>query len=309
MATRAPQLVKEWHPTKNKEKTPFNVTYGSAYYAWWILYYTDSVSGKTFCFEWQARVYHRFRGEGCPFLVGKKVYPGFNDLATKAPDLALQVHPIKSPKASTIIAYSNKPIWWLYPYDDPETGKHFDFEWQASPSSRLRNPGCPFLSSQRLWPGFNDFQTLYPELAKEWCWEKNDKGPDEYMPNSRHEVWWKYPYDDPSSGNHYDFVWKAKITNRVQDKGGCPFLSGNALWEGFNDLKSQRPELAAEWAYEKNHLKPEEVMAYSDRKRWWKCPKCGKNWYASPAKRARGQNCKCNNDKEMMKWHTKIGQL
>lgn len=34
---------------------------------------------------------------------------------------------------------NGKKVWWYLPYDDPKTGKHFDFEWEASISSRSNN--------------------------------------------------------------------------------------------------------------------------------------------------------------------------
>lgn len=296
LAYHNPELIEQWHPTLNGDRTPYNTTYGSGYKAWWILKYDDPKTGKTFNFEWQAAVYHRTGGEGCPYLVGKKVYAGFNDIATVCPELKEQVHPHKNNglKATDIIAFSGKKIWWVYPYDDPDTGKHFDFEWEATPASRINTRGCPFLSKQRIWTGFNDLKTKYPRIASEWNYKKNKKKPEDYMPNSREKVWWVYPHDDPETGEHFDFEWEARITNRVQDDSGCPFLSNNAVWKGFNDLASKRPDIAAEWDYEKNgKVLPDTITLFSNKKRWWICPKCGESWYVSPAKRATGQECGC----------------
>ena len=75
------------------------------------------------------------------------------------------------------------------------------------------------------------------------------------MPNSKEKVWWIYSYDDPETCRHFDFEWKARITDRVQDDSGCPFLSNNAVWKGFNDLRTKRPDLADEWDFEKNGIK------------------------------------------------------
>lgn len=47
-------------------------------------------------------------------------------------------------------------VWWYLPYDDPATGKHFDFEWMATIENRIRNGNCPFLTGKAVWPGFND---------------------------------------------------------------------------------------------------------------------------------------------------------
>jgi hypothetical protein len=295
LANRHPELVKEWHPTRNGDRTPENVTFGSSYKAWWTQKYKDLRSGNIFTFEWQAAVYHRSKGQGCPYIAGKKVYPGFNDFATICPELKDQVHPTKNKgkTAIDIIAYSNIKIWWLYPYDDPDTGKHFDFEWKASPAARINIKSCPFLSNQRVWSGFNDLKTKFPRIAAEWHYELNEKNPEDYAPNSKEKVWWIFPYDDSDTGKHFDFVWQSKITNRVQDDGRCPFLSNNAVFKGFNDLATKRPDLAAQWDNKKNECTPDMVTLYSNRKRWWKCPVCGKSWYASPNKRAYGQEHSC----------------
>lgn len=298
LASHNPELIQEWHPNLNGDKTPYNTSYGSSYKAWWILHYKDIRTGKEFCFEWQAAVYHRSKGEKCPYLSGKKIYAGFNDFATICPELSVQFHPVKNNglTANDIFAFSNKKYWWLYSYDDIDTGEHFDFEWEATPASRIANKGCPFLSNQRVWKGFNDLKTRFPRIASEWNYKKNKKKPEDYMPNSKEKVWWIYSYDEPSTGKHFDFEWEARITHRVQDNGGCPFLSNNAVWTGYNDLATKRPDLVNEWDYKKNNkVTPTTITLYSNKKRWWICPKCNNSWYTSPAKRAMGQECKCGN--------------
>ena len=42
----------------------------------------------------------------------------------------------------------------------------------ASPASRISNSGCPYLSSNRRWPGFNDLKTIAPDLAAQWNYVK-----------------------------------------------------------------------------------------------------------------------------------------
>ena len=64
------------------------------------------------------------------------------------------------------------------------------------------------------------------------------------------------------------------IESRFQGSG-CPFCSNQIVLAGFNDLKTKDPELAEEWAYEKNgDLKPDMVAPFSAQKVWWK-GKCG----------------------------------
>ena len=84
------------------------------------------------------------------------------------PELAKQWHPTKNgnllPKDVTR-GSSNKVQWYL-PYDDPKTGNHFDFEWEAIIYNRVRNPGCPYISGNKVWPGFNDLKTVNPNLSQ-----------------------------------------------------------------------------------------------------------------------------------------------
>ena len=119
-----------------------------------------------------------------------------------------------------------------------------------------------------------------PDLAKEWNYEKNgDLKPEDVSCGSKQKVWWKLPYDVPDDypvehlrGRHFEFEWEASVNNR--NKGnGCPYLSGQAVWTGFNDLQSVNPKLAAQWHPVKNkNLNPTQVTVNTDKKVWWLLP-------------------------------------
>ena len=108
---------------------------------------------------WSAIVASRTRPESrdCPICIGRKVLPGFNDLATVFPDIASQAHGW-DPK--TITAGSKKRALWRC--DAGHT-------WQASVGDRTppRNSGCPFCSGREALVGFNDLATVFPDLAAE----------------------------------------------------------------------------------------------------------------------------------------------
>ena len=57
LVEKYPELAKEWHPTKNGELTPHDVTAGSGKEIWWKC--------KECNYEWQAKIYHRASGSGC----------------------------------------------------------------------------------------------------------------------------------------------------------------------------------------------------------------------------------------------------
>ena len=305
LATVNPELAAEWNYEKNGDLTPFDVTANSNQKVWWKLPYdvpmdypVESLRGKHFDFEWESEIGSRNGGYGCPYLVGKFVWRGFNDLATVNPELAAEWNYEKNGDLTPfdVTVGTNQKVWWKKSYDVPDDypikhlrGKHFDFEWESSISSRNVGIDCPYLSGKAVWKGFNDLVTTNPELVAEWNYEKN-KGltnkvgedistPDKVNAGSNQSVWWKKSYDVPMDypvehlrGKHFDFEWQTAISHRA-DGQGCPYLSSQALWEGFNDLATTNPELAAEWNYEKNgDLTPSDVMAGSNQKVWWKLP-------------------------------------
>ena len=64
-------------------------------------------------------------------------------------------------------------------------------KWDATIRSRsLQNTGCPYCTG-RLPTKENNLKKKFPNIAKEWDYEKNDKGPEEYLPSTNHKVWWK----------------------------------------------------------------------------------------------------------------------
>ena len=57
LATVNPELAKEWHPTKNKGKSPSQVMWGSPSKVWWLCNKAQH--------EWQASIASRNNGTGC----------------------------------------------------------------------------------------------------------------------------------------------------------------------------------------------------------------------------------------------------
>ena len=278
LATRYPEIAAQWHLTKNGSLTPAQVTPGSNKKVWWFLPYDDPATGKHFDFEWEAKIVSRtFNGRGCPYLSSQAVWPGYNDLATRHPEIAAQWHPTKNGTLTPdqVVSRSNKKAWWYLPYDDPATGKHFDFEWEATIHNRtVGKTECPYPVNQAAWPGYNDLATRYPEIAAQWHPTRNGNlTPDQVTPGSDIKVWWYLPYDDPITGKHFDFEWEARIRSRTIQKYGCPYLSNQVLWPGYNDLATRYPEIAAQWHPTKNRdLTPDQVTLGSATKVWWLQP-------------------------------------
>ena len=99
-------LLREWDPEANGSLTPAAVQAGSSLKAHW-----KCAEGHT----WQAVVYSRTEGRGCPYCAGLKPVPGENDLATTHPALAAQWHPTKNGKWTprNVSAGSHRKVVWL----------------------------------------------------------------------------------------------------------------------------------------------------------------------------------------------------
>lgn len=176
---------------------------------------------------------------------------------------------------------SSKKVWW-------KCSKGHEYE--AIIHSRTAGAGCPFCANQKVLKGYNDLESTYPNIAKEWNYEKNGKLRPKFVSyGSQKKVWWKC-----SEGHE----WEATVYGRTIRGHNCLFCTGQKAIKGKNDLLTVNPELAKEWNYEKNgDLKPENFMPNSHKKVWWKCSK-GHEYEAIIGDRNIGNGCPfCANQK------------
>ena len=268
LAERNPELASEWHPTKNGALLPTMVTLNTHDRVWWL--------GK--CgHDWQASVKARNTGTGCPYCNGRKVLPGFNDLATITPDLAKEWHPTKNDnfQPTNVTSGSSKTVWWKC------SKGHV---WPASIKSRSKGNNCPVCSGKVIIPGENDLATKYPDLAKEWHPTKNGTiTPNIISPSSHTQVWWLC-----TNGHE----WQASPNHRTSKGRNCKYCCHNpGVLPGVNDLATKFPQLAKEWHPTKNgSLFPNSITANSSKRVWWKCSK-GHEWQCSVNHRANGSHC------------------
>ena len=121
-----PDLAKEWHPSRNGDLNPRNVTPGSGKKVWWIC-----AEGHT----WEAAIYSRNRGSGCPFC--NRPAPAVNnDMLITDTDLVKEWHPSKNSGLNlrNLPFRFNKKVWWIC-----EEGH----EWEATVKSRMKGNECP----------------------------------------------------------------------------------------------------------------------------------------------------------------------
>lgn len=155
---------------------------------------------------------------------------------------------------------SHKQIWWKCP--------QCKYKWRQAVVDISRNKVesyCPSCTNRVLIKRKNDLASMYPELAKEWDFSKNNNlTPDNVTFKYCKKVWWLC-----SKGHSYE----QRIDNRTLRHTGCPYCSSTWVLRGFNDLATTNPNLAKEWHPAKNgNLTPYDVTTNSTKKVWWLCP-------------------------------------
>lgn len=262
--TTDPLLAKEWHSTKNGHFTPQMAMRGSSKKVWW-----KCKQGH----EWEAVIYSRAIGSGCPYCSGRLPIRGENDFETLHRDLASEWHPTKNGKLEPceFKEKSNKKVWWQC-----KEGH----EWQDSIYERVSKKRCKFCNNTAVIPDKNSFKALEPEAASYWNYEANgDLKPESFLPHSNKEVNW-------ICGKH---KWEEIIQTMTKRKA-CPYCSGVRISEEDSAF-NKYPKLLLEYDHDKNiGININTISKGSSKKIWWKCKK-GHSWLAPTERRVKGSNC------------------
>ena len=231
------------------------------------------ISGSGEKKSWVCQFGHKFeatvisrtnRGAGCNICSGKKIQSGFNDLATKFPDIAKEAHGW-DPRLVSVGTHT-KYLWMC------QKGH----QYEMAPHSRTgQNSGCPYCSGRSVLAGYNDFASTHPELAKEadgWDPTKISAG--------SHEVKnWKC-----SKGHSF----RVNPNQRTSRTSNCPTCANLKIEQGFNDLLTLYPDIAVE----ANGWDPKEIGGGSSKRLSWKCKANGHVWESSIINRtSNGSNC------------------
>ena len=280
LATTNPDLAKEWHPTKNGELTPKDITNGNDKKVWWICDKADD-------HEWEAVIHSRTYGIGCPCCSNQKTVLS-NCLATLNSALAKEWHPTKNGNLTPFdfTPKSGKKVWW-------KCDKANDHEWLSTIANRSYHKGCPICEGKKVVSS-NCLAILNPGLAEEWHPTKNGTlTPYNFTVQSHKQVWWKCNKAD-------DHEWKASIGNRSRGSD-CPYCSNKKVTLS-NCLQTTHPNLAKEWHPTKNQkLNPNDVTYGSTKKVWWKCDKADDHeWEATINSRSYGGGCACCSGKKVV---------
>jgi hypothetical protein len=263
VVTIRPDLVKNWSPENDFSLS--DVTVGSGKRGLWLC-----EAGHSY----RLRICDRVSGRRCTYCFGRRVLPGFNDLATKFSEIAMQWHPENEMGPHEVAPRSNKKARWVC------SEGH---EWTAVISTRVppASLGCPVCAGQAIRSGINDLYTLFPELRASWH-PDNKRSMHEVGPGSTYRARWIC---------ELGHEWEATLSNRTYNGRGCPFCSNQAVMPGYNDLGSKYPHLAREWS-PANELQADEVTAFSKLRAKWVCPEAGHEYETRVvARTADGTGC------------------
>ena len=243
LASQSPEIASEWDFEKNHPLQPSEVIVGSTRKVFWIC-----PKGHSYAIAIANR-----QKSGCPVCAGQLVVAGENDLGTLRPEIAadwdFEANAPLTP--SEVSLMSGKRVFWKC-----KEGH----SWQVSINVRK---GCPYCTGVKVISGETDLATKFPAVAAEWDYSANhNHDPSNIAPKTHKKMGWTCP-----QGHKY----QATVASRASGTG-CPYCAGVRILKGFNDLASRRPDIAAEWDYEKNYpVRPDEVALFSRESAFWVC--------------------------------------
>ena len=164
----------------------------------------------------------------------------------------------------------------------------------------------------------NSLAEVHPELVSEWSEKNLPLTPDDITFGSNKKVWWRGACGHEwqtsvkarSNGEKCPICSGARVIAGINDLATLePLLvkqwskknkikptevsigSHNKVLAGFNDLATLLPDIAAEWSDRNYPILPTQVTVFANRKAWWKCKDCGREWNTLISTRSGGSKC------------------
>ena len=265
-------LLDEFDSEKNNI-TPKDIKYNSTKKVWWKC----KVCGYSYLVSVNART--NYYSSGCPLCKNKVVEKGVNDLETLYPII------------TTLWDYEKngdkKPYMYL-----PTSNETFCFKCNKKHlfTSKIDNLVktnfiCPICAKRKIYVGYNDIFTLYPNIEKEYDKELNkDIDPYKLTKSSKKKIYFR------CRKNH---VYISSIYNKINKNELCPYCIGIKPIIGENDLKTVYPKIYKEFD-KSNKIDVLTLPLSSTKKLNWKCKKCKTIFKRSIVDRIKGIGCpKC----------------
>lgn len=260
--SRCPNIASYWDYDKNS-CGPEEVIYGSASEFWF-----KCELGHSFQKSLDIIKESEGKSNGCPYCNGRQIREGFNDFASKEPELAEMWDYDKNAVSPEEVFYRSNNYFW-FKCSNGHSFKKMPIDLIAAKGRRSK--GCPFCASSKLVEVDNTYYLSKVEIEsyyKEWVIGHitGNLSADDFL--SKH-------YDRKGSfscdkGHIFQRSWSDIKRYGV----GCPVCSGHVLQRGFNDFASCHPGLLRYWDYERNTVSPKDVLRFSSEVVWWKCTRC-----------------------------------
>ena len=249
LATVAPVVARELHPTLNGDLTAKDIAGRSNERVWWLCTekkhpFLATPANRT------------LTDSSCPVCLNRVILRGVNDFATTHPVIARELHPSSSSakRAWELTATDTKRRDWLCACG---------YEYRESVANRVKGRSCPECKKRRVRKSGRSLVDTHPHLASTWLPELNEgREPADYTRGSKLDVvWWC------ENGQH---PFPMRIEARTRGCT-CGYCAGRRLLQGFNDFATTHPELAPDWHHYRNRKYATEVMAGSNDKHYWLC--------------------------------------
>lgn len=207
--------------------------------------------------EWKISPLNTLHGEGCPICGHQKTI----SKQRKSHEQYVQELSVINPNIEVLEPYIN------YSTKIFHRCRIDDYIWKVSPTSILKN-GCPKCSSVA--------KVTHEDYCKRLKIINPNIKPIEHYVNMKTNILHKCKIDG--------YEWNLKPLNAIKGRG-CPVCSNKIIIEGYNDFQSTHPNIAKDWNWELNKIKPTEIASGSNKDVWWTCPICNHNYKAKISNR------------------------
>lgn len=218
----------------------------------------------------------------------------WRSLAVLRPDLLGEWHPTRNGDLDPykLGQHTHRKVWWRC--------RECGHEWQSSPNERTSaGRGCPACGRRRSVAATvarnrslrvareRSIAVVRADLLEEWHPTKNgDLDPFTVAAGSERRVWWRC--STPDCGRE----WQAVVGDRAKRGLGCRACAyrraaeRRARADAARSLAALYPHLLDEWHPIRNgDLDPYAIKPGSERRLWWHCSYCGRDWQAPPMSR------------------------
>jgi hypothetical protein len=262
-----PKIAEEWHPNKNKNLTPKDVSPGSKKKVWWKC-------GKGH--EWLTSIYKRSGGTGCPICrpkVSKIQIQIFCELKTIFKDILLgkvinkMECDIYLPRYKVAIEYDGNV--WHKGQEKRDKKKYDVLNKEGVTLFRIRERYLKKISSNDVLvdSGDSPISIIKKILAK---------------------LTQKYLFSSIQNNKIQKYILETKLRNIKEYNELISHLPGCLPQDS---LKLNFPKISKEWNFKRNNpLQPEWFSYGSGSMVWWQCNK-GHEWETTISTRSSGSGC------------------